>query len=247
MPDATIARRVDRPTEGFTTARLPAHPDRPVRLFLPADYQPKYAYPLVVLFHADGGDEDTVARLAPQLSRRNYIATCPRGGVALGSGSTGRPGFAWGDRDSRLDQYLLRVVAHARREYHIHSERVYLMGVGEGATAAYRLGLALADRVAGVVALNGRMPAPATRPLVRLKAVRGLRVFVGHGANNPVVPISTARKAARLLYTAGAAVQFQAYPTTHRTDDEMLRDVNRWIMSAVNPDSDPLSTANHNG
>jgi len=238
MPDITTTRRTDRPTEGFRTAHLSAHPDRPVRLFLPADYQPKYAYPLVVLFHAAGADEDAAARLAPQLSRRNYIAACPRGSAPLGIGATGRPGFAWDDADPRAAEYLLDAVAHARREYHVHSERVYLVGVGEGAAAAYRLGLRMAADVAGVVALNGRLPKPAGRPLFRLKAVRGLRVFVGHGANNPVVPLSAARRDSRLLYAAGAAVRFASYPTTHRVHPDMLRDVNRWIMGGVNPDPD---------
>src|SRR6476661_8370119 len=197
MPEITTTRRSNRPSEGFHTALLPDHPDRPVRLFLPSDYQPKYAYPLVVLFHADGGDEDAAARLVPLLSRRNYIAACPRGPVALGCGTTGRPGFAWGE-DPRVDEYLLATVAHARREFHVHTERVYLIGLGEGAAAAYRVGLAMADTIAGVVALNGRSPNPSGRPRFRLQALRDLRVFIGHGTHNPVVPVATARQATRL-------------------------------------------------
>lgn len=238
MPDFTTARRDDRPTEGFTTTYLPSNPDRPIRLFLPADYQPKYAYPLVVLFHGEGGDEDAAARLIPSLSRRNYIAACPRGPLPLGPGSTGRPGFGWGEPDHRTDEYLLATVAHARRAYHVHSERVYLIGVGTGATVAYRLGLAMANEIAGIVALNGEMPALASRPLSRLKAIRGLRVFIGHGANNPVVSLSTARQAYRRLNAAGADVRLTSYPTTHRIHQDMLRDVNRWIMGAVTTEPD---------
>jgi len=240
MPDLTTNRRTDRPTEGFHSALLPDHPDRPLRLFLPSDYQPKYAYPLVVVFHAEGSDEDAAARYVPQLSRRNYIAACPRGPVSLGCGPTGRPGFAWGDA-MPSDDYLFAAVAHARREFHVHSERVYLIGLGEGAIAAYRLGLAMADVVAGIVALNGRMPKPAGRPLFRLNAVRNLRVFVGHGTNNPVIPVAAARKAARILNAAAANVRFQSYSTTHRINPDMLRDVNRWIMEEVSDvDGPPL-------
>ena len=86
MPDTThIHWRLDRPTEGFYTTQVPAHPDRPVRTFLPSDYQPRYAYPLVVLFHGNGGSEESVGRLAPRLSRRNYISICLRGPRNLGS------------------------------------------------------------------------------------------------------------------------------------------------------------------
>jgi phospholipase/carboxylesterase len=233
MPESTTSRRADRPAEGFHTAFLPSHPTRPVRLFLPSDYQPKYAYPLVVVFHADGADESAAARVAPLLSRRNYIAACPRGPLALGRDATGRPAFAWGD-DPQADEYLLDAVAHARREYHVHSERVYLIGIGEGVTAACRLARTMAGNVAGVVALNGR-------PLFDLRADRELRVFVAHGARNPVVPLAAARRASRLLQSAGADVRFESYPAAHRVHPDMLRDVNRWIMGTVNPDPDSLT------
>jgi phospholipase/carboxylesterase len=186
-----------------------------------------------VAFHANGGDEDVAARLIPSLSRRNYIAACPRATVPLGPGATGRPGFGWGEPDSKLDRYLLAMVEHARLEYHIHSERVYFVGVGEGAAIAYRLGLAMAQDVAGVVALNGNMPKTSRQSIARLNRVRGLPVFIGHGVNNPIVPLSTARQASRLLSAAGADVRFESYPTTHRIHPDMLRDVNRWIMGAV--------------
>jgi phospholipase/carboxylesterase len=236
MPVTTKTRRPIRHTEGFTTTCLRVHPDRPVRMFLPSDYQPKYAYPLVILFHADGADEDSAARLAPLLSRRNYVVACPRGPVALGSGSAGRPGFAWSDASK--DAYLADVLTHTRDKYHIHSQRLYLVGVGEGAAVAYRFGLGLADAVGGVVALNGELP------LGRKKAPRGMQMFVGHGVNNPVVPVAVARRSSRLLTAAGTNVQFQTYSTTDRINPDMLRDVNRWIMSTVNAGPEWLATAN---
>jgi phospholipase/carboxylesterase len=77
------------------------------------------------------------------------------------------------------------------------------------------------------------MPRIGNQQLLRLKTERELRVFVGHGTYNPVVPVAAARRAARLLGSAGAEVRFQAYASTHRTHPDMLRDVNRWIMDAV--------------
>ena len=237
MPEANTTRRPVRPA-GFTTARWMPDPTRPVRLFLPDDYQPKYAYPLIVILHASGSDEDSAARLAPQLSRRNYIAACPRGPVNLGADATGRPAYSWEANSGRLTRTLLSVLKHTEREYHVHNDRVYLLGVGEGAAVAYRLGLALRDRIAGDVALNG---APATG---RSRDASGLRVFVGHGSRNPVVPLTAARKTARTLSAAGAEVRFQPYATTHRIGEDMLRDVNRWIMQDVNPDLDQLPDEN---
>lgn len=229
MPDTSQAHwRTDRPAEGFYTTELPARPDRPVRTFLPTDYQPRYPYPLVVTFHAAGGSEEAGAKLLPRISRRNYLGLSLRG-----PHSDGR-GFGWADADTdTLADYLLAAVEQTRRTYHVHSERVFLLGVGDGATAAYRVGLRLADRVAGVVALNGLMPKPNGQPLMNLGTVRGLPVFIGHGVANPVVPYATAERDFRLLYAAGADVKLTGYPTTQKLHAHMLRDVNRWVMGGV--------------
>ena len=233
MPEATEFRRADRPAEGFYTTHLPARPDRPVRTFLPTDYQPRYPYPLVVLLHGHDSGEEQAARLAPRLSRRNYLAVSLRGDVRTGRRDDGRPTFGWGTDAAATTDYLLAAVEHARRTYHVHSERVYLVGVNEGAEAAYRVGLGLADRVGGIVALNGRIPEPSGAPLFRLDAVRRLPVLIGHGTANPVVPFAAAKQDYRLLYAAGADVRLVSYPTTHRLHPNMLRDVNRWVIGRV--------------
>jgi phospholipase/carboxylesterase len=240
MPELANTRRDDRPTEGFSTTHLSSDLNRPVRLFLPADYQPKYAYPLVVVFHPEGGDEDAAARLVPALSRRNYIAACPRGSVRLGLAPNGRPGFGWGHREP--SEFLIETVAHACREYHVHAERIYFVGVGTGAEAAYRLGITLSAEAAGVVALNGRLPADNDLAPARPKAAKRLRFFIGHGSSNPVIPVAAARRDTRLLSATGAEVQLNTYPTTNRLHPDMFRDVNRWIMGAVNTDPEAFAT-----
>lgn len=229
MLDATHAHwRIDRPAEGFYATELPALPGRPVRTFLPTDYQPRYAYPLVVSFHAAGGSEENGAKLLPRLSRRNYIGLSLRGPHADGRG------FGWSDADpDALHDYLLAAVEQTRRTYHVHSERVFLVGVGDGAAAAFRVGLRLADKVAGIVSLNGMIPKPNGRPLFNLGAVRRLPVFFAHGVENRVIPYATAERDFKLLYAAGADVKLTGYPTTQKLHSHMLRDVNRWIMGGV--------------
>ena len=61
-----------------------------------------------------------------------------------------------------------------------------------------------------------------------------MRVLIGHGSDNPVVPLATARGDFRLLYTAGLCVRMHTYPATHRLHPDMLRDANRWVMEQCN-------------
>jgi phospholipase/carboxylesterase len=236
MPYTDLSWRTFRPAEGFYTSEVQT-PDRlPVRTFLPTGYEPNYPYPLLVFFHGHGGSEEQVLRLAPRLSRRNYICIGLRGLEVLGPRADGRLGYTWGadgQCDTLVEDYVMRAVEQTRRHYHIHSERIYLAGFCEGATLAYRLGLSYPERFGGVISLNGCLPR-CGRPLLRLPEARQLRVLIGHGIANPYVPLALAETDFRVFYAAGLAVRLHTYPATHRLHPDMLRDINRWIMEICN-------------
>jgi phospholipase/carboxylesterase len=231
-----------RPAEGLYTSEVAAPQPRALRTYLPVGYEPNYPYPLLVFLHGQGSNEEQALRLAPRLSRRNYLCIAPRGPEPAPPRPGGQPGCGWGpdDRfDPEVEEYLLRAIEQTRREYHVHSERIYLVGFREGAALAYRLALSSPERFAGVVSLNGAMPRRGG-PLLRLPGARRLRVFIGHGFANPVIPLTLARQDFRLFYTAGLNVRLNTYPTTHRVHAEMLRDVNRWVQDHIREDSDTL-------
>jgi phospholipase/carboxylesterase len=238
MPRTDPTWLLRRPPEGFYTSHVEAPEVLPVRTFLPTGYEPNYPYPLLVFLHGHGGSEEQVMRLAPRVSRRNFIAIGLRGPEPLGQRPDGRLSFGWGpdgECDARTEDYVFHAITQTRRTYHIHSERIFLVGVCEGATLAYRLGLTFPERLGGIVALNGTMPRRGG-PLFRLPAIRSLKVYIGHGIANAVVPLTMARRDGRLLYTAGLDVNFTTYPTTNRLHPHMLRDVNRWVMEQVTAD-----------
>jgi phospholipase/carboxylesterase len=232
-----------RPAEGFYPSAVPSPQGWPLLTFLPTGYEPNYPYPLLVFLHGHGGCEEQVLRLAPRLSRRNYICIALRGPHMLESSSDGRRAFSWGDgqNDAEVEEYVLHAITQTRRYYHVHSERIYLAGFCEGATLAYRLGMTFPEKFGGVISLNGCMPRHGG-PLLRLPEVRHLRVMIGHGIANSVVPLSMARSDHRLLYTAGLDVALHTYASTHRIHPEMLRDIDRWIMRQIHDEQDALAS-----
>jgi phospholipase/carboxylesterase len=236
MPYTDLSWRLFRPAEGFYTSEVQTPRRLPIRTFLPTGYEPNYAYPLLVFFHGRGSNEEQILKLAPRLSRRNYICVGLRGPERLEPVAEGGPGYTWsatGECDALTEDYVFRAIQQTRRSYHVHSERIYLAGVCEGATLAYRLGLSFPERFAGVISLNGTLP-PRGSLFLRLPEVRQLRAFIGHGIANPVIPLASARSDFRLLYTAGLDVRLHTYPATHRLHADMLRDINRWIMALCN-------------
>src|SRR5215218_11410079 len=129
--------------------------------FVPQRYEPNYPYPLLVLFHAKGGDEQQMVRSMPALSWRNYVGLSLRGPES--ATKRGRPeGYSWGPAFARPDRIaaargadpseaeVVRRLLHdaspdpidlledgvfssirqTRRALHVHSERIFLVGVG---------------------------------------------------------------------------------------------------------------------
>ncbi len=241
MTSMNVSWRTFRPAEGFYTSEVetfePELPRRqPLRTFLPTGYEPNYPYPLLVFLHGHGGCEEQILRLAPRLSRRNCVCISLRGPHELGARPDGRPGYGWGvdgQYDTLVEDYVFRAVEQTRRNYHVHSERIYLAGFCEGAQLAYRLGMLYPEKFGGVISLNGALPR-GRGPLLRLPEVRQLKVLIGHGIANPIVPLSLAQADYRLFYAAGMDVKMHTYPSTHRLHRDMLRDVNRWIMDICN-------------
>jgi phospholipase/carboxylesterase len=227
--------------EGFYNSEVSASRGRPLGTFLPTGYERKYAYPLVVFLHGRGGNEEQILKYAPRLSRRNFICIGLRGPQPVAD-ALGRPAFSWSADapvDSNTEDYIYRAIEQTRRAYHVHSERIYLAGVGEGATLAYRLGLGSPERFAGIVALNGHMPRGGG-PLFRFPDVRRLKVLIGHGSDNREIPLTDARSDYRSLYSSGIDVRFHTYASTHKIHPDMLRDMNRWIIGHLTDELDAL-------
>jgi phospholipase/carboxylesterase len=229
--------------------------------FIPRQYEPNYAYPLLVLFHARGGDEEQLVRAMPALSWRNYVGLGLRGPEPVIKRDR-LAGYGWGpdfdprersgpqkrskrseaeivrrvlfdpeaDPIDRLEEGVFSAIRQTRSLLHVHSERIFLVGCGEGAAVAYRFGFSFPERFAGVVAINGWLPT-GFRPLGRLKACRELPVLVVHGAWNSRNPLSDARSDVATLRAGGLRVAFQSYPCTHRLSGPMLGDVDTWLMN----------------
>lgn len=231
--------RMDRLHEGFDIA-AETMLGLPIRTMLPTAYEPGYAYPLLVLFHGRGGNEEQVLRLAPKISDQNFIYLSLRGPEPLGRRPSGQKGFGWGHQkaDDMFGEYVRLAVELTRRTYHVHSERVYLVGINEGCDAAYRAGFALAGKVAGIIAINGAMPRNTEgRPIFNLADAQQLRIFIGQSISNDEAIRTAIDEDFTLLDAAGANVRKSDYSTA-KVHASTLREINHWVVDAVNAEHD---------
>jgi phospholipase/carboxylesterase len=231
--------------------------------YVPQRYEPNYPYPLLVMLHARGSDEQQMVRSASAMNWRNYVGLSLRGPEVVVR--RGKPvGFGWGTEFARhdrersatrsdggtpdaerfrkrlaeespdpvdvLEDSVFAAIRKTRRTLHVHSERIFLVGCGEGAAVAYRLGLTYPERFAGVVAINGWLPGHFL-PLGRLKACRDLNILVVHGEWNARARVETTRRDVATLRAGGLKVAFQSYPCAHRLTSPMLSDVDTWLIN----------------
>lgn len=217
--------------EGVYRAQLDETGNRPICLFLPQAYEPGYPYPLLVFLHGHGEQERQWIDAVPSLSRRNYIGIGLRGVQEI-QRADGQRGYSWGGSrrcEGVIEDYVLSAVRETMRVCHVHSERIFLAGVCEGASVAYRLGLCFSDKFAGVVALNGWLP-QGPLPLAHSRQSMDLGVFIGHGKNNTRVPSQRAFDAYQVLSAAGLDVSLREYPSDHEISPKMLRDIDNWLI-----------------
>ena len=94
--------------------------------------------------------------------------------------------------------------------------------------------LARPEAYAGVLSLGGALP-DTLRPLARLHAVRGLKIFLAAGRNGRRYGEQQVCRNLRLLHSAGLAVCLRLYPCADDLTTTMLTDMDRWIMEQVAP------------
>jgi phospholipase/carboxylesterase len=218
----------DNPTA--QPAREMAPSQRVHSVFIPEHYEAGYSYPLIVWFHGDGGSESELADVMPSISDRNYIGVALRGDLTSGNGF----GWTFGAAPTpELIHDVRSIVTSLRREYHIHSERIYLAGFGSGATTAIQLMLARPEWFGGVISFSGEMPKEDT-PLVQAEDLKDKRILLTTSIGSATTRVGDVVAAGRMLYSVGMQVGTRVYQNVENSPTpKMLRDLNSWLMDDI--------------
>jgi hypothetical protein len=123
---------------------VPEHPGGVEYLVkLPPEYHHGRAYPvLIVLSHPSINPEQVIAPLAAEADKNGYILIAPEWTNEFGKG------WEWRGEDHVYVTAALRDVV---RRFTVDNDRVFLLGVGEGANMAMDVGMSHPDLFAGVV------------------------------------------------------------------------------------------------
>jgi phospholipase/carboxylesterase len=131
-----------------------------------------------------------------------------------------------------LLETLKDVVIQMRREYHVHSERIYLAGFADQAATALRLLLRRPEWFAGSLVFGVR-DTQLDSALANYDAVRDKRVFLSVGVRDSRCSLPEVTSLGRLLRTFGMQAVLRVYDSCESPTPKLLRDLDQWLMTGV--------------
>jgi phospholipase/carboxylesterase len=192
--------------------------------------------PLLLLLHGYGSNENDLFSLTPYLDERFFIVSA-RAPLALFPG-----GCAWFQIDftpqgtrmhagqaeqSRL--LLLAFIDYLLEKYETDAERVYLAGFSQGAMMSLHVALTHPEKVAGVVAMSGRVLPEVLPHMAAPEALQDLPIFVSHGIYDDVLPIQHGRATQEILSKLPITLTYKEYDMAHEVSAHSLADATGWL------------------
>ena len=168
-------------------------------VYVPEDYDPARAYPLVMALHGGAGHG--------RLFLWSWLREVRGRGVVLVAPTA--TGDRWSLMEPQVDSgHLARVLESVARRWSIDRSRLLLTGMSDGGTFTLLSGLddeSPFTYLAPVAASFHPLLLAVTEP----ERVTGLPVYLVHGALDWMFPVSMGRAAKEALVAAGAAVNYR--------------------------------------
>lgn len=176
---------------------------QPYRLFVPAKYDAKQKWPLIVALHGMGGDENSFfngyarGSIKDEAEQRGYLIVCPkgRGPASMYLGAA--------ERD------VLDVLKETRRQFNIDENRIYLMGHSMGGYGTWSVAVNNPDLFAALAPISGGgMP----QVVVGLKKIAHISWLVTHGDKDPTVSVEESRRMVKAGKDLGIEIKYNEVP-----------------------------------
>jgi len=171
----------------------------------------------VIWLHGLGADGHDFEPIVPELGMpaapavRFVFPHAPLQPVAINRGAVMR---AWYDvtGDGRQDaegirasQVRVEALIARERARGIAARSIVLAGFSQGGAMALHTGLRYPERPAGILALSCYLPLPETLEREASQATRDVPIFMAHGTQDPVIPLSWAMRSRDRLGALGYA------------------------------------------
>ena len=202
----------------------------------------------IIWLHGLGADGNDFAPIVPelrlpQLAIRFVFPHAPVRPVTINGGMRMR---AWYDitdganrredeRGVRASQVLIEALIGREKERGTKAGRLVLAGFSQGGAIALHTGLRHPERIAGIMALSTYVPVGEKLSAEASTANRDVPIFMGHGSDDPIIPLVRAEQSRNLLKSLGYPAEWHKYAMPHSVCPEELADIDTWLGKVLGP------------
>jgi phospholipase/carboxylesterase len=182
----------------------------------------------LLLLHGTGGNEHDLIPLGHEIDPAAAILS-PRGKVL----ENGMPRFfrriAEGvfdveDLKQRTNE-LADFIAAAAKHYELAADQIIAVGYSNGANIAASMLLLRPEILRAAILFRAMVPLVPDN----LPTLSSVRVWIGAGDQDPIIPVSEAQRLAELLRHAGADVTIRFANAAHGLTEVEVKTARRWL------------------
>ncbi len=192
--------------------------------------------PVIILMHGVGSNEKDLFSFANQLPD-SFLVISLRAPIELGKDSYGWYHLSFENgkpisnpveaETSRL--MIIDFINNLKNKHAFNEKRVYLCGFSQGSIIAYSVGLTVPEKIKGIAIMSGRLLEEVKPMIASKEKLKNLKVFISHGTNDNVLPVSNAREANTYLKQIGITSTYKEYPEPHTISNAMFNDLLIWL------------------
>ena len=189
---------------------------------------------IIFLLHGYGSNEEDLFSLK-EFIPSNYIIISLRAPIIIGFNS-----YAWYtinfensidrwiDKDQAINSknVIINEISLHMEDLGFKNKKISLLGFSQGAILSWSLGIEYPHLIKNILPLSGFYHSEITNSNSNSKFK--LNCFSSHGIDDPVIPISWARKGIELL-KKNINIEFKEYQSGHEINNENLRDIIKWL------------------
>lgn len=186
----------------------------------------------LILLHGVGSNKEDLFALRKHLPKNLLIISTEapikmgenRYGWYLVDFSTGKPVYK-PEEAQKSQQIILNFIDEIVEKYGVKNDNLYLLGFSQGAIMSLGIALTNPNKIAGILALSGRVLKEDKANKVSNNAMEHLKIMIAHGTVDNVLPIRHARESKVLFETMPSKLIYKEYNMGHQISEEELKDI----------------------